>query len=130
MANRGYGITISGSVSSAIANIRNLSIEGATRTQIDTSDGSSTTDDKTFIPGMRDPGAISMELTYTKANADAVKDAFALTAETWTITLTDLSTYQVDGFVSDYSMASAGVDDLITQSATIKCTGAAAFTAA
>ena len=130
MANRGYGITLGSNNSnwSTLGNIRNISVEGATRTQIDTSDGSNATDDKTFIPGMRDPGAISFELTYVKANATKVKNAFTSTGETWTVTFPDASTWACSGFVSDYGFASAGVDDLITQSATIKCSGPSTFT--
>lgn len=131
MATHGHSTTLAGSTAGTIGEITKIDVSGRTRDAIDTSNCDSTSSTRTFIPGMCDNGELSVEVKYDGSNtgvASALDTAFeSKTAETWTITWPDTSTFVGSGFITNLGTATP-FDSDITQSLTIKCSGAWVYT--
>jgi predicted secreted protein len=125
----GYGTTLSGSISGAIARIRRITTGGGGTKVIDVSAADSPDAYNEFIAGMTDAGALTLDLVYDKTNYDAVQNALGGSNETWTITLSDNSTFVASGFLKGNDLA-IPMDDAVTQSASLKISGKPTFTAA
>ena len=131
MAVHGHGTVLAGSTAGTIGEVTKLDISGRKRDSIDVSSCDSTSSAREFIPGMYDDGEISVDVIYDGSNtgvAYALDSAFtSKTAETWTITFPDTSTFVGSGFITSLSTATA-FESEITQSITIKCSGVWTFT--
>lgn len=129
----GHGTTLSGSTAGTIGNIMNVNISGRTRDAIDITTMDSTDKFREFISGMADEGELTCEVNYDGSNsgiADALDTSYQSgTAETWTVTFPDTSTYVCSGFITNLGIADP-FEDKITQSLTIKLTGKATYTQA
>ena len=118
-----------------IGNIMSISGPDQSRDTIDTSTMDSAAKWREFISGMLDAGEITMEVNYDGASggdANTLQARLVADIEQWTITFNDVgaeaaSKYVVDGFVTALGTATP-FDDKITQSVTIKLTGAATYT--
>lgn len=133
MATHGHGTTLAGGTAGTIGNILSVDIGGRARDSLDSSDMDSTDKFREFISGMADEGDLTVEVNYDGANAgiaDALDTAYQLgTAETWTITWPDGSTFVCSGFITSLGVATP-FEDKITQSLTIKLSGKGTYSAA
>ena len=127
----GHGTTLAGGTAGTIGNIINLAIAGQTRDPIDKSTMDSINKFREFLAGMADGGEITITANYDGSAAgiaNSLNTAYQLgAAETWTITLSDTSTWASSGFITNLGMP-IPFDDKITQDITIKCTGVPTFT--
>lgn len=125
----GHGTVLSGATTGVIGLIRSMDRGGLERDDIETSTMDSIDKWRTFIPGMKNAGELSMELLYKKENAEKVLTAFEADAEDWTITYPCGSTFVCSGYLRASSDA-IPYDAEITQSVTLKLSGKPTFTAA
>ena len=118
-----------------IGNITNISGANQTRDSIDKSTMDSTNKCREFIPGMLDAGEITADLNYDGAaagEANLLNTAKTNAAQYWRITFNDHTTassrsyWQSAGFITALGHA-IPYEDKVTQSVTIKCTGAPTF---
>lgn len=130
-ATHGHGTTLAGATAGTIGNIQNINVPGRNRDAIPASSMDSTDKFREFISGMADEGEIVVEVNYDGKDsgiANALNTAYQLgTAEVWTITLPDGSTFACSGFITNLGIAS-DFEGKITQSITIKLSGKATFT--
>lgn len=127
----GHGTSLVGGTAGTIGNIISVNVGGQTRDPIDKSTMDSTSKFREFISGMADAGELTVEVNYDGA-ASGVGDSLSTayqggTAETWTITFVDASTFACSGFITNLGFA-APFEDKISQSITIKLTGVPTFT--
>ena len=127
----GHGSALAGATAGTIGNVISVSVDGQTRDAIDISTMGSTSKFREFVSGMADGGEISCEVNYDGAAAGVANSLNTIyqggTAETWTVTLSDTSTFASSGFITNLGMA-VPFDDKITQSITIKLSGKPTFT--
>lgn len=134
MAEHGHGTTITGSSIGVIGEIIDISGPSQARDSIDVSTMDSAAKWREFIPGMLDSGEVTFDVNYDGAAAGvANKLNTSLTAdpETWTIAIKGnasvYGSWAATGFVTGLGFA-IPFGDKITQSVTIKFTGAPTFT--
>ncbi len=125
----GFGSTLSGSTSGSIAQILSVSMPSQEVDDLDITTMASNNGFKEYTPGLKDAGEITLQLLYEKANCNTIDGLLGGTAEVWTITLPDGSTWACSGYFKSLGGESPHGAE-ITQSATIKLTGAPTFTAA
>jgi len=127
----GHGSALAGASAGTIGNIISVSIDGQTRDAIDKSTMDSTSKFREFISGMADAGEVTVEVNYDGSAAGVANSLNTIyqggTAETWTITMVDTSSFSSAGFITNLSIA-VPFDDKITQSITIKLSGVPTFT--
>lgn len=129
MATHGHGTTLSGATTGSIAEILSVSLPDQKVDDLDVTTMASTDKWREFIPGLKDAGAITLQLLYEKANYQKVQNALGATPEVWTITLPDSSTFVCTGYINANGGDSPH-EDKITQSVTLKISGAPTFTPA
>jgi len=125
----GHG-TILAIGAATIGNITSISGPNISRDSIDISTMDSTNKWREFIPGMLDAGEVTFDVNYDGADGATANDlnaALAAAASTILITCIDTSTFSCSGFVTALGTA-IPFDDKITQSVTIKLTGAMTYT--
>jgi len=128
----GYGSALAGATTDTVGNIISIEVAGQTRDSIDISTMDSTSAHREFVAGLADVGELTATLNYDGSSVgigSALNVAFAGgTAELWTVTFPDTSTFAGTGFITNLSIASPR-DDKITQTLSIKLTGVPTFTA-
>ena len=129
MATKGHGTTLSGASTGEIAQITNLGGMNLEADDIDTSTMASTNAFKEHMAGMIEAGEITMQLFYEKANSNTIIGAVGGTAETWTVTFPDSSTFACSGYIKSHGLE-APHDGAITAPAAIKLTGEPTFSPA
>lgn len=129
MASLGFGSAITFS-SGFCAEITDIKIGGLSREAVDVTNFASTNGYKEFIPStLIDSGELEVELIYDTDAAPPITGA----AETVTITFplksgeTTAATVSATGFLTD-SEEAVPLDDKMSQSVTIKFTGARTYT--
>lgn len=125
----GHGTTLSGGSAGAIGNIVTLTIDGVSIDIIDITTMLSTNKFKEKLAGLKDSGRITFTVNYdgsASGNADTIHSNLG-TAQVWTVTFPDTSTYVCSGFIQTYSIADP-VEDKISQDVTIEFTGEPTFT--
>jgi len=113
-----------------IGNITSISGPNQSRDSVDISTMDSTAKWREFIPGMIDAGEITFDVNYdgsAAGEANKLNTAFTAVASEIIVTLIDGSLFTCDGFVTALGTA-IPFDDKITQSITIKLTGAMVYT--
>lgn len=98
---------------------------GLSRASIDVSAHDSPDNSKEFVPGMVDPGEVSMTINWDSAEAthqDVRDDIYVDSVRTYRIEEPDGSTVTFDGFVTGFENARP-VDDKLTADITMKVTG-------
>lgn len=126
----GFGTTLSGSTSGAVANITSITTPGPEAGDIDVTVMSSTLGWREHIPsGLKEAGTIEVGCWYVKAQSAVFAALVGAASQTWTITLPDGSTWACSGYVQKLGGESP-LDGGITQPITIKLTGQPTFTAA
>lgn len=105
------------------------------RDSIDASHELSPDEFREFIPGMVDPGEVTIEFNFIPGNSSllALVNEFSLTGgagqKTRRIQFPDTSTWEFEAFVTGFS-AEAPLDDKMSASATFKLTGKPVLTQA
>lgn len=130
----GHATLLSNTSYTTLLNIISITGPNQTRDPIDISTMDSSAKWREFIPGMLDAGELTLELNYDGA-ADAAFGGRAntfnamLTAavSTWTVQFPDASTWACPGFLTALGHA-ISFNDKITQSASIKFSGAPTYT--
>lgn len=133
-----YGSVTNISSGTAIGNIMSVTGPNQTRDPIEISTMDSTSKWREFIPGMLDAGEITVELNYdgsSGGNANGLSVQLTASAYTWTVNfndatntvLTNQSQWRCSGIVTSLGHA-IRFDDKISQSLTIKPTGAPTYT--
>ena len=125
----GYGTTFSGSVTGDIGFVRSVSVGGMSAGDINISHLDSPGAWEEFIAGMKDAGDISLDVVYERTNHAALQAALGGSNENWTITFPDGSTFVCSGYINNLGVESPR-EDAITQSVSIKLSGAPTFNAA
>ena len=127
----GHGATITGATSGAAGQVRSISIGGVTVAPVAIGNNDSTQGYDEYIPGIADPGTITLDLIYEESQgtiwAGLLETKAARVAEAWTL-LVSGSTWLVTGFVSDLGFE-VPHDGALTNTVTIQCTGVPAYTA-
>ena len=127
----GYGSTLTGATTGAVAQVDRVAFSGVTVDDAETSHAGSTGAAKEFIPGMIDYGTIDADLVFEGVEMAAQFTNLAYrAAETWTLVLKDgtaTATYSTSGYINSISL-DAPHGDKITGNVGIKCTGVAVFT--
>ncbi len=129
MANIGHGTTLSGATTGTIAQIVSMKLPDQKADDIDITTMESVGKWREFMAGLKDAGALTLQLLYEKANYNIVLGALGGAAEVWTITFPDGSSFACSGYIN----ANGGddpLDDKITQSVTFKLSGEPTFTPA
>jgi len=136
----GSKTTLTGSVAGLIGYITRFDVAGRKCDSIDVSSADSSTHRREFVPGMIDEGEYNIEVVYDSANggvAQKLDSAFTnRRTETWTLAYPSAAgvaggggSHAGSGFITNLG-TSASYDKEITQSLTIKFTGAVTFTPA
>ena len=113
-----------------IGNIVSISGPDQSRDSIDISTMDSTDKWREFTTGMLDAGEITFDLNYDGAAVGTANDlntAFTAVASTILVTLPDTSSFSASGFITALGTA-IPFDDKVSQSVTVKLTGAMTFT--
>ena len=127
----GHGSTLSIG-GTTVGNIITIAGPDETRDPIDISTMDSTAKWREFIPGMIDAGEATIDLNFDGTTVAALLHAqLTATAQSIIITTSDVdtATFTANGFITALGHA-IPFDDKITQSVTIKFTGAGTFAAA
>lgn len=83
-----------------------------------------------YIPGLTDPGMLTLETNFTKGEYNRLRDLKDnATVTDWEYELTDGSLLEFQGYVKAVGLRMV-VDDKITSPVTVKITGDVEFTAA
>jgi len=124
----GASTTLSGATAGTIGDVTNITITETMET-IDVT--SMDSDYREFIASWKDAGEITFTCNYdgsASGVADALHTAYATaTAEAWTVTFPDSSTFACSGLITSLGTA-IPFDDKVTQDVTIKLTGEPTFT--
>lgn len=130
MATHGFGITLSGATSGAIAYLLGLEPPGLTRDEIDTTTHSTTDGKETSIPSkILKIDAISGKLIFDKTQETTMRTAMAADPEVWTITNADGDTWVGSGYFTGLIADEVVVDDCMRHSFTLKFTAGVVFSA-
>lgn len=127
----GHGTTLSLG-GTTVGNVLSISGPDLTRDSIDVSTMDSTAKKREFLPGMIDSGEISVELQYDGTTVASLLAAQTTqTAQAVVITLPAeaggaTNTYTANGFITSLGHV-IPFDDKITQTLTIKFTGALTY---
>ena len=92
-------------------------------TDIDVSSMDSAQNYMEFIGGSKDPGSIELVVNYQRQDYENVIDAFGEDNQIWTITFPDSSSYSTYGYINKLGAGSAGTNEKLTRSLSIKCSG-------
>ncbi len=110
-----------------IAEINSISGPTMSRETIDVTVLSDTDGYRKFIPGLRDPGTISLDMNFTESGWAQMKDLFeGDTASSFSIELPDDTEITFNGFVTECPIE-IPIGDKITASVTIQISGAVAY---
>ena len=123
----GFGTTLAGLAAGTLGHITSLSVGGLTAADLNRTTMDSPSGWEEFIAGLKNAGELTVDLLYETDNHDVVQGALG-TSDTWTITLPEASTFVCAGYVNNLGLE-IPMDDLISQSLTIKLSGLPAFTA-
>lgn len=128
----GYGMTLTGSVSGAVANIIEGSPPGWTANTYDTTTHSTSNGLGTLAKSKvsrLEPSTFTIAVEKAQATTfHALRSTE--TAETWTIVAPDFGTWACSGVVTAFAVQAIPMEDRITAQITIAWTGAETFTAA
>ena len=133
-----YGSITNISSGTAIGNVISITGPNQTRDSIEISGMDSTNKWREFVPGMIDAGEITVEWNFhgsASGNADGLDDQLTASAYVWTVNfndgtdtvLTNQSQWRASGIITALGHA-IPFDDKITQSLTLKLTGAPTYT--
>lgn len=114
----------------AIAEINSITGPNMTRDFIDVTSLDSTGGYREFIAGFRDGGEITLEMNFTPAGFNDLKDDYESdVAQAYTIVLSDVAatTLGFSGFVTSLGVA-VPIDDKVTCNVTIKISGQVTIT--
>lgn len=125
----GYGTTLQGATTGVLGNINRIAIDGQEADEIEISTMNSPGRVKQFIAGMIDPKAITLDLIYEDKQTTVIISRIGKTNESWTIVFPDGSTYVVPGFLKKVG-AAIPMNDKITQTVIIRCSGLPVFNSA
>lgn len=130
----GDGTTIDFATSSFSAEVTNIDWGGIERESIDTTHlgtaeaGAGAIANKTYIPSdMTDPGEITMDIHFNPDTEPPINASDV--AETITVTFASGATWACSGFITGYEPG-VPLEDKMTASVTIKCTGNITISAA
>jgi len=135
----GYGASLAasdGTATTTFGNIISISGPNQERDSVDISTMDSTSKWREFLPGMLNSGELTAELNYDSTAAGTANDlSVALTSgtQTWTIsfgesaTASNCSSFACVGFMTGLGYA-IPFDDKVTQSVSLKFTGAPTYT--
>lgn len=124
---KGFGTTLSGATTGAIAQITSIGVPGMEVDDIDVTTMLSTNGWKEFVAGLKDAGEITLQLLYHKTLTNTIEGRLGEANETWTITFPDSATFACSGYVKSLGIESP-MEDKISQSCTIKLSGEPTFT--
>lgn len=114
----GFGIAITFQTG-FFAEIRNVDGPSMSRDAVETSHATTTDGRRTFVPSdLIDLGEVEVDLIFDPDEEPPIDAA----AETVTITYPNGATWAFSGFLTNFT-PTAPYDDLMTASATLKCTG-------
>lgn len=127
-AKSGFGTTIAFN-SNTYGEVVSVTGPNGTRTMIDATHMTSPDNCKEFIGGLIDSGEIQLECNFIKSHYLAAQTAMGLSASAaFTLTLpSSLGTCTGNGWVSSLGPPTAQIDDRVTYTMTIKCTGKATW---
>lgn len=114
----------------AIAEVNSITGPNMTRDFIDVTSLDSTGGYREFIAGFRDGGEITLEMNFTAAGFNDLKDDYESdVAQNYTIILSDVAatTLGFTGFVTSLGVA-VPIDDKVTCNVTIKISGQVTIT--
>ena len=117
------GTTIAGATTTPLGQVTGIRVNGGSVEIVDITTLASTI--KAKLAGIPDAGSMEVELRYTQATLDKIYDNVGLAAEVWTITLSDLSTITVSGFISANPQVTISQGEPVNISFTIELTSAA-----
>jgi len=110
-----------------IAEINSISGPSMSRETIDVTVLSDVDGYRKFIPGLRDPGTISMDMNFTESGWAQMKGLFESDDESaFTVELPDDTSITFNGFVTECPIE-IPIGDKITASVTIQISGAVAY---
>lgn len=125
----GYGAELSVATTTGtldIAQIRSISGPDSEADMVDTTTMDSSTNYRTFIQGLADPGQVTLELVYDGTSVGHARlETYQenMTSKVYTISYpTSANTQSFTAYVQSLSVE-IPLDDLITQSVTLKITG-------
>jgi predicted secreted protein len=124
----GFGTTLAGGSAGTIGMITKLSITGLEVNDIDITTMESPDGWREFIAGLKDAKEIQCDMLYENNNMDTILAALGDVNETWTITLPDGATFVCDGYIKAVGGVGIPMDDKISQTFSIKLSGAPTFT--
>jgi len=129
---KGHGTTLEGSKSGPVGNIASIGGGGRTRDMTEKTTVESTEEFKEYMSGLADEGELTAELNYDGGDgrtANALNTAYQSgEEETWTLTLSDLSSFACLGVINNLGMPSFGAPgDKVSQSLSIKFSGKGIF---
>ena len=105
-----------------ISEVKNIEGPSATRAFLDTTSLDATDGWRTYIPGFKDLGTLTMTINYTKTGYSALlADFSAETPNNYKITLPDSTTITFDAFLTDLPLTIP--EDIITMNVTFRITG-------
>ena len=125
----GHGSTIGITANTTIGQIMSISGPDQSRDALDVSTMDSSNKWREFIPGMLDGGEVTVEVLYGTTQGNNLEAYFTNPAEAWTITVPVGDTIVGSAFMTSLGYA-IPFDDKITQSFTLKYTGAVVYTGA
>lgn len=128
MAISGVGTTFakkaagSSVVYNPIAEVKNIEGPSASKAFLDTTTLDATDGWRTYIPGFKDLGTLTMTLNYTKTGYSALlADLSSDVVNSYKITLPDGTTIVFDAFLTDLPLTIP--EDVVTISATFRISG-------
>jgi len=123
----GFETTLGGSSNftgtATISEIVSINLPEINVTDIDVSSMDSASNFMEFVGGSKDPGSIECTVNYSKALDALMYAAVGDANETWTITFPDSCKWQSNGYVSNFGAGTAGPNEKVTRTFTIKCSG-------
>lgn len=106
----------------AIAEVKNIEGPSASRSFLETTSLDATDGWRTYIPGFKDLGTLTMTVNYTKAGYSALlADLNSDNSNNYKITLPDNTTIVFDAFITDLPLTIP--EDIITMNVTLRITG-------
>ena len=123
----GFGATLSGASTGAIAQITSISVSGMEVDDLDVTTMLSPNGWKEFVAGLKDASEIALQLLYFKTAHNTIQGALGSANEAWTVTLADSATFVCSGYIKSLGIESP-MEDKMTQSCTIKLSGEPEFT--
>lgn len=122
-----YG-TVVDTYGNTLGNCLDVSGPSVSVDDIEVTHNDSTSGWKEFLPGFKDGGEVTFSMRFNKTE---FAEAFGIigTSKFWELKLSDLSSYEWEGYIKGFSNETAYAGD-VTCSCTIKVTGVPTFTAA